>query len=276
MDGAGRADYFGKSMTAAGSPFEDWLATKGELRRLDRAVVTGLGQRHSTLRRGDSITWDRERDEQYVLVTSGLMVVHDLLRSGHRPTLGLYTPGDLISSPRSSTSKNTAAIQSLTDAQIVTLPVRGLVALAGRCPDIAKILWHDSRRELAIAQAWLTNVGVRDARARLAHFLCEFAMRVGHDGSPGRYTFQLPLTQQDIGDMLGLTAIHVNRKLRALSIEGLIVRCGQTVTVDDWRALASIGDFEPGYLGRGQELRSGNLSSGRFTAAASNAPLLPV
>jgi len=267
MDGRGRTDHFGDSVVAASSPLGDWLAAKGELPGRDRAMVTSLGQRHMPLKRGDSISWDCERDNRYVLVIRGLMVVHDLLRNGHRPILGMYMPGDLISPPRSSSFRHTAAIESLTHAHIVAIPAGSLDELAAQCPDIAKTLWRQSQRELALAQAWLANVGVRDARARLAHFLCEFAARVGHDGSPGKYTFELPATQQDIGDMLGLTAVHVNRKLRALSSERLIARCGQTVTVEDWPALANIGDFDPGYLIWGQGVGSRNSISDRSSGS---------
>ena len=54
--------------------------------------------------------------------------------------------------------------------------------------------------------------------------------RTGEDVASG---FTLPLTQEEIGDASGLTAVHVNRMLRQLEDMGLIVRTGTRVTLSD-------------------------------------------
>jgi DNA-binding transcriptional regulator LsrR (DeoR family) len=61
-------------------------------------------------------------------------------------------------------------------------------------------------------------------------------------------SFILPLTQEQLADMIGLTPVHVNRTLKQLESEGLIVRKVRDVTIPDWAALARAGDFDPEYL----------------------------
>lgn len=231
-----------------GSQFADWLAGIGALPADDRILAENVGLQFSTLDRGDSVIWENDRDKQFILVTSGLLVFHQLVRTGHRPILGLYLSGDLISPLAYSSSRNAFAIQSLTRSQIATIPVSVLDDLTTQSAWVAKALWLNSRREMVCAQAWLTNIGIRDARARLANFLCEFAVRLGRDDIGKKQICEVPLTQQDLGNMFGLTAIHINRTLRALGDEGVISRYGQTLIIEDWDTLTLIGDFDPSYI----------------------------
>ncbi len=94
----------------------------------------------------------------------------------------------------------------------------------------------------------ILNIGRRDARARLAHFLCEFAVRTGGKDKINNRSFELPLTQEELGDALGLTAVHINRTLQLLSRDGLIARDGRNIRFVDWDRLQDIADFSTRYL----------------------------
>lgn len=102
--------------------------------------------------------------------------------------------------------------------------------------------------DAGIASQWLINLGHRDARARIAHFLCEFAVRYRlMDQSDGR-SYDLPMTQEQIADALGLTPVHTNRMLQGLGGEGLVSFVRGKVTILDEEALASAAEFDPAYL----------------------------
>ena len=92
------------------------------------------------------------------------------------------------------------------------------------------------------------NVGRRDARARVAHILCEFAVRLEQRGLTTDHGFELPMTQEQLADATGLTSVHVNRVLRSLESDGLINRRRRQIHFDDWRALQDAGDFSRRYL----------------------------
>ena len=95
---------------------------------------------------------------------------------------------------------------------------------------------------------WVVNVGRRDAIARLAHLLCEMAIKYERAGHSDRHSFQLPATQADLGDATGLTSVHVNRTLRELRDRSIVTVQSGTVTVHDWDQLVSTGDFDEGYM----------------------------
>jgi CRP-like cAMP-binding protein len=78
--------------------------------------------------------------------------------------------------------------------------------------------------------------------------LCEFALRLQVAGLGEQLHYELPMTQNELADALGMTSVHVNRTLKALEAQGLIERTRRSVVIPDWKALAKVGDFDPNYL----------------------------
>jgi CRP-like cAMP-binding protein len=92
------------------------------------------------------------------------------------------------------------------------------------------------------------NVGRRDSRARVAHILCEFSLRLEAAGLASDHRYELPMTQEQLADAVGLTSVHVNRVLRHLGEAGLIRRNRRSITIEDWQRLRDAGDFNERYL----------------------------
>jgi CRP-like cAMP-binding protein len=92
------------------------------------------------------------------------------------------------------------------------------------------------------------NVGRRDARERLAHLFCEFARRLEVAGMGSVSGYELPMTQDQLADATGLTAVHVNRTLKAMETEGLIQRQRRFVFIPDWERLRDVAGFNELYL----------------------------
>jgi CRP-like cAMP-binding protein len=61
-------------------------------------------------------------------------------------------------------------------------------------------------------------------------------------------TLEMPITQAELGDSLGLSSVHVNRVLQELRGNELIVSRGRTLVILDWPGLERAGDFDPAYL----------------------------
>jgi CRP-like cAMP-binding protein len=112
----------------------------------------------------------------------------------------------------------------------------------------AAILWMISRDE-AIVCEHLVNVGRRDATQRVAHMLLELAQRIGErQGREMACVFECPLTQVDLADAVGLTAIHVNRVLRILRERRLVNMTRNQVTIHDPEGLSELAGFDATYL----------------------------
>jgi CRP-like cAMP-binding protein len=94
----------------------------------------------------------------------------------------------------------------------------------------------------------MTNIGQRDALSRAAHLMCEYVVRMRAMGLAEDHSCQIPMTQDDLGDAMGISTVHVNRVLQELRRLGLIKLGSGNLTVLDWERLKLVGDFEPGYL----------------------------
>jgi CRP-like cAMP-binding protein len=102
--------------------------------------------------------------------------------------------------------------------------------------------------EASIFREWVLNVGRRDSMTRVAHLLCELGVRLDAEGLAENYGYDLPMTQEQLADAVGLTPVHINRTLKALEAEGLIVRSKRSVSFPDWKRLRLVGDFNQRYL----------------------------
>ena len=109
-------------------------------------------------------------------------------------------------------------------------------------------MWYETLVEGSIFREWVLNIGRRDARTRIAHLLCEFAMRLEVATLSEPTVYELPITQEQLADAVALTAVHVNRTLKRLEQEGLIRRTRRFVSIVDWKELIKVADFEPRYL----------------------------
>lgn len=78
----------------------------------------------------------------------------------------------------------------------------------------------------------------------------ELLTRLQAVGLAENQSYKIPLTQELIGDVLGLSIPHVNRVLRRLREDQLVVVEDQRVTIKDIEALSELADFDPGYLSR--------------------------
>ena len=92
------------------------------------------------------------------------------------------------------------------------------------------------------------NLGRKDGRERMAHFLCELSLRLPRAGLQPSLRYEIPMTQEQLADVLGMTPVHVNRTLRALQDEGLILRDNKSLLIRRWNDLCTVGGFVQRYL----------------------------
>jgi CRP-like cAMP-binding protein len=166
---------------------------------------------------------------------------------GRRQIVSFHMPGDMLDLQHLMLQRADHNVQTITSATVAWIAQSEIKALIRARPNIADALWRDSLIDASVFREWVLNVGRRDAKARIAHMLCEFAARAAVGlGPPERIT--LPMTQEHIADATGMTPIHVNRSLRELDQSGVIERVRRDVRITDWEGLQRIGGFDPAYL----------------------------
>jgi CRP-like cAMP-binding protein len=181
-------------------------------------------------------------------VTSGFAFRQKLTVQGTRQIVSIHMTGDILDLQHLFLRKADHNVQALTRLETVELDREALRALAFARPAIAEAMWVDALIDSSIFREWVMNVGRRDARSRIAHLLCEFATRMDAMGLGTGDSYELPMTQEQIGDATGLTSVHVNRTLKSLAADGLVHRSRRYLSFSDWDSIRSVGDFSALYL----------------------------
>jgi CRP-like cAMP-binding protein len=181
-------------------------------------------------------------------IETGLAFRQKLTVNGARQIVAIQVAGDFIDFQHLFLRRADHNVQALTRIEAVEVDRDALQALAVNRPAIGRAMWIDALIDASIFREWVVNVGRRDARTRIAHLLCEFAVRMHAAGLTEPNGYELPMTQEQIGDATGLTSVHVNRTLKSLAEDGIITRNGRYIGFADWNRIRSAADFSDLYL----------------------------
>jgi CRP-like cAMP-binding protein len=214
----------------------------------DRKALLALPFTERVLSAGQYIVWEGDKPQHSCVLNSGFAYRHKAAGSGGRQILSIHVKGDIVDLQNSLLGVADHNVQMLSDGRIALLPVEAMREIAFTRPSVGMSMWYETLVEGSIFREWVLNIGRRNARTRIAHLLCEFALRleVAELGKLTSYT--LPITQDQLADAVALTSVHVNRTLMKLQADGLIKRTKREITIDDWTELAKAGDFESRYL----------------------------
>jgi len=194
------------------------------------------------------IVREGDRPGECCLLLEGWACRYRILSDGRRQILSFCNPGDMpdILSLRLKVMDHN--LGTLTPVALAVIPHRSLDDIALRFPAIMAAFWRDTLIDAAIFREWMVSIGRRTAQQRVAHILCELVTRLRAVGLADGHACDLPLTQTELADALGLTNITVNRVLQDLRRDGLITLQRSALSVDDWDGLIDIGEFDPAYL----------------------------
>ena len=197
---------------------------------------------------GAYIVREGEQAQSTSLLLSGFALRQKLTGDGARSINAIHMKGDIVDLQNSLLGVADDSVQALARAEIAVIPREAVLELALRMPKVGRAMWRDTLVDASIFKEWILNVARRDAKTRIAHVLCEFGLRLEALGLGDRLSYRFPLTQEQLGDVTGLTSVHVNRSLMALEAEGLLTRTQRYVAVPDWPKLKQAGDFDEAYL----------------------------
>ena len=183
-----------------------------------------------------------QRDE-VMFVRSGLLSKYKTDSTGRRQIVALRFPGEGILPREGSASYG---IQAIVRSQVMVGRGEDFDAIVAAHPEMQQFFWRLVQRNEAIGYEWLVNCGRRDSTARVAHLLCETAVRSGV--KPPAEPLQNPFTQQQIADITGQTSVNVNRVFADLERQGLIERSGREIHFRDWAEMRRLANFQATYL----------------------------
>ena len=230
-------------------PLVEKLAYRAELSREDRDAILALPFTVRTMERSQFIVREREPATHSCVMLSGYSIRSKNTATGNRQIIAIQMKGEVVDLQNSMLKVADHSVQMLTSGKVAMIPREKVIRLTLDRPAVAQAMWIDTLVDGSIFREWITNVGRRDARTRIAHLLCEFSVRLRVAGLGEDTRYELPMTQEQLADATGLTSVHVNRTIKALEKEGLIERANpRAIEIGDWRRLADVGDFDTNYL----------------------------
>src|SRR5277367_5752255 len=203
--------------------------------------VREVGAREDVIAQGD-------RTGGVKLLLEGFACRYKTLEDGRRQIVAYFVPGDLCDLRVFILKRMDHSIGAIAPSRIATIAPDNVLKLMHTYPTLTRALWWSTLVEEAIAREWIVNVGQRNALERMAHLFCELLYRFRAVGLNQGLSCTLPLTQVELAETLGLSAVHVNRTLQELRRQKLITLDGGTLTIEDVDRLMQVTLFNPDYL----------------------------
>ena len=230
------------------NPFIRKLEHGADLTEADRVTLRNVTARTRYVDGHRDLVVEGDRPEDVRLVMSGFAYRYKMLANGQRHIMAYLVPGDICDLHVAILGEMDHSIATLCRCEIVDIPQSTVDDLTANHPRITRALWWATLVDEGITREWLVNVGQRPAEQRIAHLFCELHARLDSVGLVQSDRFELPLSQLEIADSMGLSAVHVNRCLQELRGRGLIVSRAKTLEILDLERLKAFAEFNPNYL----------------------------
>ena len=224
------------------------LSVSSPLNEDDRAAILALKFTRRALEPSSYVLREGDEPRECSVLLSGFAYRQKTTYAGARQIVSLHIPGEALDFQNLYLDVSDHSVQMLTPGEIGVVKREDMQSLAACRPGVGRAILVSMLIEASIFREWVLNVGRRDAQTALAHFLCEFGVRLDAMGLAQEYGYALPMTQEQLGDVLGLTPVHVNRTLKALEARGLITRSGRNIAFPHWREMREAADFNQRYL----------------------------
>jgi CRP-like cAMP-binding protein len=191
---------------------------------------------------------DGQRATECCLIADGFCARSKTTSEGKRQILSIHIPGEIPDLMSLFLHVMDHDLSTLTPCTLGFIAHETLQQLHRRRPNVAEIFWRDTLIDAAMFREWIVNVGQRPAPARLAHVMVELRERLKVIGRVKANRFEMPLTQEQVGEALGITAVHANRVIRQLREDGIVVFHRGQVTVLSEQRFLELADFDRRYL----------------------------
>lgn len=182
------------------------------------------------------------------LLLNGWMARSKDLASGERQVTELHVVGDFADLHGFTLKRLDHDVTTLSECVVAVVPHERLLEITSKFPHLARVYWFCTNVDAAIHREWALSLGQRSAISRMANLFCELYVRLRVVGRTSGDGYELPLTQRELSECLGLTVVHANRTLQELRRRGLVEFENRFVSIRDRRGLEGLAEFDPAYL----------------------------
>jgi CRP-like cAMP-binding protein len=191
---------------------------------------------------------DGDRPSECCLIVDGFCVRSKTIADGNRQILSIHIPGDLPDLQNLHLATMDHDLVALSECTLAVIGHSAMRDLIRTRPTVGDIFWRDTLLDAAVFREWIVNIGQRAAHNRLAHLIVELRERLRVIGHVTGNSFAMPLTQEQLGEAMGLTSVHTNRIIRQLRIDGVLDVQRGTVKIINEHKLQALAQFDDRYL----------------------------
>jgi CRP-like cAMP-binding protein len=220
----------------------------GSLSDEDRQALRGIRGEIREVARGEDVLRQGDHPKEAVVVVSGLLQRYTVSPQGDRQIHSFYIPTDTPCLETLHIDVMDNALATVTASRVAFVPHAELYTIMDAHPRVLALIWRETLVQAAIFREWLMRNSKMLAHVNMAHFFCEMMIRAKAAGIARGNSCDLPITQEELGDALGMTSVHVNRTLAMLRTGGLVEFRSGVLTALDWDKLVDTAEFDPSYL----------------------------
>ena len=221
----------------------------------EKALLTEAIVETTEFAAGTDIVTVGSRPGHSSLLMDGFAGRYKMLSDGGRQITALHVAGDFVDLHAFLLKTMDHGIIALSRCRVGFAKHGDLKVITEKAPHLARLLWLDTLVDGAIHREWIVAMGRRSRKSHLAHLICELFVRLEGVGLTSGSSFHFPLSQAQMADVLGLSAVHMNRVIQGLRREGLISWVNHTISILDWDKIRELAEFDPTYLSMVKEPR---------------------
>ncbi|AEH87465.1 Crp/Fnr family transcriptional regulator [Mesorhizobium opportunistum] len=231
------------------------LSQHDDLSNEEKALLAETVAFGRDFEKGQDLVSTGSRPAYSTMLLDGLAARYKVLEDGGRQFTSLQVPGDFVDLHAFLLRKMDHGIVALSPCRVMFADHSKLKAITEQAPHLARLLWLDTLVDGAIHREWIVAMGRRSKTSHLAHLICELFVRLQVVKRTSGMSFNLPLSQAEMADVLGLSVVHMNRVIGSLKKTKVISWVNHTVTILDWDQIAELAEFDPTYLSMNNEPR---------------------
>ena len=214
----------------------------------DKAAIAKISNTSRVIAPRRDLIREGENPKFAHLMLDGWACRYKTLPDGRRQIVAFVVPGDFCDLNVYVLRQMDHSVGAITRLSVADISREDMDRLTARYPRVAQALWWEALVNAAIQREWTFNVGQRTAYERIAHLLTELFLRLRTVKMTNGTSCDFPLTQNDLAEATGLTAVHVNRTLQELRRDGLIELERRQLTILDMQRLMEAAMFNANYL----------------------------
>lgn len=221
-----------------------------DLTAADRRALAAATERTRQVGPRQSVIDEGDEPNAVTVILEGWACRYKHLKDGRRQILSFLLPGDMCEPSvflLRHVAHSMATLTPVTLARMSEETVRGLM---NRSQAISDAFNYDMLIDTEIQREWTVSIGQRTSAERLAHLFCEILERLSIAGLIAGPEYDMPVTQIDLADALGMSGVHTNRTLQEMRRVGLVSLRGRHLRVHDLQGLQRLALFNPRYLHR--------------------------